>query len=144
MVGLTVQAAIDLRSLISLVGGLMLGADRYGHRLAMMQHRSLLGRTPACGFAPGYITMFIARLVIGMRMAGNIWFSATYVVKAGQHLRFQPVVSDFRLLSGGVVAARVYSLMVPVWGWRVFFIGICQSSLSLARKTSGSGRKAYG
>lgn len=126
-------------------GGLLLGAigDRRGRKDAMIISILLYaGGSVVCAIAPAFWVIFLARVCIGMGMAGEYGSSATYVIESWP-LRLRNKASGFLISGfsiGAGITAQVYALIENMtagtsaepYTWRILFgLGIIPIALAL-------------
>jgi SHS family lactate transporter-like MFS transporter len=132
-VALTISASLWTRPIGAIVFGLM--ADRWGRRLLLMINIFFYSTVAfLCGLAPNYLVFFGLRLVYGIGMGGN-WGVGASLVMESVPVRLRGLLSGFLQMGytcGYFLAAVVYYLVFPRWGWRImFFVGGVPSLLAL-------------
>ena len=129
--------AIFLTLALRPVGAALFGwlADRYGRRTPLMA--SIVAYSVIsllCGFAPSLAVLLFLRALFGIAMGGE-W-------GLGASLAMESVPPETRGLLSGILqsgynagyllAAVVYRLVFPLYGWRaMFFVGLIPALLSL-------------
>src|SRR5258708_2861572 len=121
----TLSTTLAFRPVGAFVFGLM--ADRYGRRLPLMLSLVFFSLMEVLsGLAPTYTAFLIFRALFGIGMGGEWGVGASLAMEKAPHRR-RGLFSGFLqegYACGYLLAAVVYFLVFPRWGWRpLFFIG---------------------
>ncbi len=122
-IALTLTATLAMRPVGALLFGLM--ADRYGRRLPLMLNVAFYSVVEVLsGLAPNYAVFFFLRLLYGIGMGGE-WGVGASLTMESVPARRRGVLSG--LLQEGyplgfLLAAAVYWVVFPLWGWRAMFV----------------------
>ena len=120
---LTITASLAMRPVGALLFGLM--ADRYGRRLPLMLDIIFYSVVEVLsGLSPNYKVFFVLRLLYGIGMGGE-WGVGASLTMESVPPKWRGILSG--LLQEGyalgyIVAAVVYSVVFPHWGWRAMFV----------------------
>jgi len=129
----TLTASLIMRPLGALLFGLM--SDRYGRRLPLMLDIVFYSVVEVLsGLAPNYKVFFALRLLYGIGM-GGAWGVGASLAMESVSVKWRGIVSGLLQQGyalGNLLAAGVYALVFPHWGWRaMFFLGGVPALLSL-------------
>jgi MFS family permease len=121
----------------SAVGGVLFGwlADRIGRVRAL--RLSIIGYsfgTAACGLSGSLAQLALWRVVVGLGMGGEWATGAALVAETwpDAHRGKALGVMQSAWAAGYAVAAAIYALVLPAFGWRgVFFAGIAPALVTL-------------
>jgi SHS family lactate transporter-like MFS transporter len=130
---LTITASLATRWIGAIAFGLL--ADRYGRRIPLIVNILYFSLIEVLsGLAPNYRIFFFLRLLYGIGMGGE-WGVGASLTMESVPVRWRGFVSG--LLQEGyalgfLLAAGVYRVVYPRWGWRpLFFIGGLPALLTL-------------
>jgi SHS family lactate transporter-like MFS transporter len=129
----TITGSLAMRPLGAFIFGLM--ADRYGRRWPLMLDIAFYSVVEVLsGLAPNYQVFFVLRLLYGIGMGGN-WGVGASLVMESVSPKWRGLASGLLqegYALGNILAAAVYFLVFPHWGWRaMFFVGGLPALLSL-------------
>ena len=130
---LTITASLATRWTGAILFGLV--ADRYGRRIPLILNILYYSVIEVLsGLAPSYKVFFLLRLLYGIGMGGE-WGVGASLTMESVPAKWRGFVSG--LLQEGyalgfLLAAAVYRVVYPHWGWRpLFFIGGLPALLTL-------------
>jgi SHS family lactate transporter-like MFS transporter len=132
-VALTITASLATRWIGAIFFGLL--ADRYGRRIPLIVNILYFSLVEfLSGLAPNYKIFFLLRLLYGVGMGGE-WGVGASLTMESVPARWRGFVSGVLqegYATGFVLAAGVYRVVYPHWGWRpLFFIGGLPALLTL-------------
>jgi len=130
---LTITASLAMRPVGALIFGLM--ADKYGRKGPLMISIIFYSVIEIfSGLAPNYTIFLLLRLLYGIGMGGEWGVGASLVMETVSSKRrgFLSGLLQEGYAFGFLLAAAVYYLVFPHYGWRVmFFIGGLPALLTL-------------
>jgi SHS family lactate transporter-like MFS transporter len=132
-IALTLTATLATRPLGALIFGLL--ADRYGRRIPLMIDLIFYSVVEVLsGLAPTYASFLVLRLIYGVGMGGEWGVGASLAMESipAKSRGWISGLLQEGYAAGYLLAAVVYYLVFPHWGWRpMFFIGGLPALLAL-------------
>lgn len=129
----TLTASLLMRPVGAFIFGLM--ADRFGRKMPLMISILFYSIVEICsGLAPNYTVFLILRFLYGIGMGGEWGVGASLVMESVSIKRrgFLSGILQEGYAVGFLLAAAVYYLVFPHFGWRaMFFIGGLPALLTL-------------